>query len=55
MIRDECRAEILRRYKDYVPPYPWHELDEIFRRNEESGQAMKYSHPLYWLLREGAR
>jgi hypothetical protein len=52
---DECRAEILRRYKHYIPPYTWYELEEMFKRNEKSGQAMKYPRLLFWLLREGAR
>jgi hypothetical protein len=55
MNRDECRAEILRLYKDYTPPYTWRELDEIFTRNEKKCEAMKYPAPIYWLLREGAR
>lgn len=55
MTRDECRAEILRLYKDYTPRYTWRELDEIFTRNEESGQPMKYHCIRSWLLREGAR
>jgi hypothetical protein len=55
MNRDECRAEILHRYKQYIPRYTWYELEAIFKRNEERGQAMKYPRLLIWLLREGAR
>jgi hypothetical protein len=25
--REECRAEILRRYKGYIPQYTWCELE----------------------------